>query len=67
MKIISLHFLFLIVLFLFISNNCLAQVPKTFTADSTKFLSEIDEYFSSIKGKEKEGKDGDRRKDGEKA
>ncbi|HET7818110.1 MAG TPA: hypothetical protein VFL70_02265, partial [Bacteroidia bacterium] len=55
MKIISLHFLFLIVLFLFISNNCLAQVPKTFTADSTKFLSEIDEYFSSIKGKEKEG------------
>ena len=32
-----------------------AQSPKAFSADSVKFLSEMDDYFSSVKGKEKEG------------
>lgn len=34
-----------------------AQAPKTFSADSVKFLSEMEDYFSSVKGKEKEGRD----------
>src|ERR1051325_10243592 len=42
--------------FLFL-NSAFAQTPKTFSADSVKFLSEVDDYFSSVKGKEKEGHD----------
>ena len=40
-----------------IFNSAIAQAPKTFSADSAKFLSEIDDYFSTVKGKEKEGHD----------
>src|ERR1035437_4534380 len=36
-------------------NSSFAQAPKTFSADSVKFLSEMDDYFSSVQGKEKEG------------
>lgn len=32
-----------------------AQSPKTFSADSVKFLSEMDDFFSNVRGKEKEG------------
>lgn len=35
--------------------SAFAQTPKSFPADSVKFLSEMDDYFSSVKGKEKEG------------
>ena len=34
-----------------------AQAPKSFSADSVQFLSEMSDYFSSVKGKEKEGKE----------
>ncbi|MFI5164032.1 MAG: hypothetical protein ACHQHP_02170, partial [Bacteroidia bacterium] len=50
--------LFFIFVFSFLFFNCsFAQTPKTFSADSVKFLSEMDDYFSSVKGKEKEGHD----------
>lgn len=39
----------------FLLNASFAQSPKSFTADSVQFLSEMDDYFSSVKGKEKEG------------
>ena len=29
-----------------------AQTPKAFSSDSLKFLEEIDDYFSNVKGKE---------------
>ncbi|MEK6614657.1 MAG: hypothetical protein AABZ32_00870 [Bacteroidota bacterium] len=32
-------------------------MPKSFSSDSVKFLSEMDDYFSAVKGKEKEGHD----------
>ena len=37
------------------SGEAAAQTPQTFSADSVKFLSEMDDWFSSVKGKEKEG------------
>ncbi|MBI4929389.1 MAG: hypothetical protein HY841_01405 [Bacteroidetes bacterium] len=39
------------------SSDSFAQAPKSFSSDSVKFLSEMDDYFSSVKGKEKEGHD----------
>ena len=53
-KIASL--LFAVVCFL-CPRASFAQAPKSFSADSSKFLSEMDDYFSSVKGKEKEGHD----------
>lgn len=40
-----------------IFNSAFAQAPKSFSTDSVKFLSEVDDYFSTVKGKEKEGHD----------
>lgn len=51
-------FCFLVTAFCLLPTvHCFAQAPKSFSADSSKFLSEIDDYFSSVKGKEKEGHD----------
>lgn len=47
--------LYLFVFFTLICIFCHSQTPKTFSADSVKFLNEMADYFSSVKGKEKEG------------
>jgi len=52
-KTVKLLLLFCFSFLLF--NSSFAQAPKTFSADSVKFLSEMDDYFSSEQGKEKEG------------
>ncbi|HEY4799144.1 MAG TPA: hypothetical protein VII99_08735, partial [Bacteroidia bacterium] len=58
MKFIAPIRLFLVLSFsFFVFHSAFAQTPKTFSADSSKFLSEMDDYFSSVKGKEKEGHD----------
>jgi len=47
---------FSIIIFLgFKTASSFAQTPKSFSPDSVKFINEMDEYFSSVKGKEKEG------------
>lgn len=51
-KLIAVLFLFALCL---IHTNSYSQTVKSFSADSVKFLSEMDEFFSSVKGKEKEG------------
>jgi len=46
----------LLVVLCMISTVSFGQSPKTFSSDSVKFLDEINDYFSSVKGREKEGK-----------
>ena len=48
-------FFFVATAYCLLPTACYAQAPKSFSADSAKFLSEMDDYFSSVKGKEKEG------------
>src|SRR5688572_5803131 len=48
---------FALVFTIFFSTLAFSQVPKTFSGDSAKFFSEIEELFTTVKGKEKEGSD----------
>ena len=51
----SLVWIFLFSAISIFQTKAYAQTPTGFSADSLKFLDEVDDYFSNVKGKEKEG------------
>ncbi|MBI4946429.1 MAG: hypothetical protein HY840_08515 [Bacteroidetes bacterium] len=59
MKVLKVFVVFILcsAVYCLLPTSLHAQAPKSFSSDSVKFLNEMDDWFSSVKGKEKEGHD----------